>query len=205
MESHKIVQDRLSELRSAQQTDCDEYKQLTDVEYYIKQIADYIKNGSWARPATRAKYLYWIKCNYDYALTAKAYRTDPKCIRVLVSRSEARLRGLLERPYNMIISGEACEGWIDFCISTGSVDYYKLYCLPAKTAFPEMADLNSCHYYPLDDCKQEINFLASHNIYAIQRKVKALDNNKLAYLIALADSDDPALHKERCRLMEKII
>lgn len=200
---YNMIAARLKALQGAKQTNTQEYVHLVLVHTRLRQMADYIAHGDWARKPTRAKYVFWFRHNYDYAITAVQYKTSDKCIRVLVSRADAVLSKIMAKPLQQIKDGNVNDGWVEFNFNINRLDLNELFGRPILMAMPNPCDLEK--NYALEDCKDEIKFLRAYNSYNIRHGIECLDAQKLAYLLALGSVTDPTYIEERKRLVKLIL
>lgn len=203
MEFRAKVAARLNALKAAKQENTQEYAQLVLMFTRLNQMRDYIISGDWARKSVREKYVFWIRNNFDYLLTANKYKTSDKSMRVLVSRADATLAKLMSKPLEQIRNGNVNDGWIEFGINANLLDLHELFGRPVLMVVPRPADLAMC--FSLEDCKDEIKFLRAHNSYEVRREMEQLDQQKIAYLLALGSVNDPAYHDERKRLIRALL
>lgn len=203
LEFRKQVIARLNQLRLAKQTNTQEYGQLTLVLTRINQMREYIISGDWARKTTRDKYVFWIRCEYNYTLTANKFKTTEESLRVLVSRADTALAKVMKKPLELIMSGHVNDGWVEFNFNINRLDINELFGRPILVATPNPSALNQC--YSLEDCKSEIKFMKTYNSREIRKQLESLDEKKLAYLIALGFVNDPSFLEERKKLVKSIL
>lgn len=194
---------RIKTLKEEKQINTQEYAQLVLAITRINQMRDYIVSGDWARKTVRDKFVFWVRSGYNYALTAVKYKTSENSLRVLVSRADAALSKILSKPLEQIQNGYINDGWVEFCFNVNRLDLNELFGRPVLLTVPRPADLEHC--YALDDCKDEVRFLRSHNSYELRREMEKLDSQKLAYLLALGAVNDPAFLEERKRFIKMIL
>lgn len=203
LEFRKQVIARLNQLRLAKQTNTQEYGQLTLVLTRINQMRDYIISGDWARKTVRDKFVFWVRSDFNYTLTATKYKTNENSLRVTISRADAVLSKIMRKPLEQIANGNVNDGWVEYNFNINKMDLYELFGRPVLMTTPKPSDLEMC--FSLDDCKAEIRFLRAHNSYEIRKEMEALDQQKLAYLLALGGVNDPAYLEERKKLIKSVL
>ena len=203
LDYRKSVIARLNELKLSKQTNTQEYSHLILVLTRVNQMSDYITSGDWARKTTRDKYVFWIRCGYNYVLTANKFKTTEESLRVLVSRADTALSKIMKKPLEHIMSGNVNDGWVEFNFNRNRLDINELFGRPILAATPNPAALNQC--YSLDDCKSEIKFMKTYNSYEIRKQLESLDEQKMSYLIALGSLNDPAYLEERKKLIKSVL
>lgn len=191
---------KLSELEAQNLCNTNEYTQLKIMLTRLNQMLSFVFKGNWARKTTREKYRFWLEHGYNYALTARQYKTSDKCARVLVTRADTVLEKIIHRPLCLFSQGNVQDGWIEFCFNIHRLDVQELYGRPVCMIMPQPSDLNYC--YSLQDCKPEIKFLRSYSSYEIRAQLKALDKQKLSYLLALVSCSDPEFLDERKQVIK---
>lgn len=193
---------RLQELSKHGYAGTAEYNQLYLMLQYLMQIKKYIVKGDWARTTVREKLQFWVNSQYNYQHTADKYKTDVNSIKVLVSRADSTLRNTLEEPVSLIADGNIMDGWIAFCINTKQLDVCAIFGRPISMDFPQ-PDITG--NFNLSDCKAEIAFLKKYNYHAIAEQLKLLDENKLAYLLALCSNQQIEYREEQKKLASAIL
>ena len=138
----------------------------------------------------------------NYTLTARKYSTTAKSIRVLVSRTDRKLQGFMQKPLAKIMAGEVDDGLLDFNIATNKFDVVGLFGVPLLNLMPDAADATDC--FALCDCQDEIQFLRDYNSTSINNRLKTLDTSKLAYLLSLASNDDEVYIDVRKQLIKQV-
>ena len=203
LDYRKSVIARLNELKLAKQTNTQEYSHLILVMTRVNQMSDYITSGDWSRKTTRDKYVFWIRCGFNYVLTANKFKTTEESLRVLVSRADAAIAKVMKKPLEQIMGGNVNDGWVEFNFNRNRLDINELFGRPILVASPNPSALNQC--YSLDDCKNEIKFMRTYNSYEIRKQLDSLDGQKMSYLIALGSLNDPAYREERKKLIKSVL
>lgn len=110
---------------------------------------------------------------------------------------------ILSNPLQLISEGNVIDGWLEFGFNINRLDTNELYGRPILNIIPKPTDLEMC--FSLEDCKEELKFLRTHNTYQIRKEMKPLDVQKLSYLVALGSLNDPAYLEERKKLIKSIL
>lgn len=161
----------------------------------LKEVWYYVKEGSWtARKDFADRIVYLIEHGSKVALAEKKF-TDQKHINTVLNRANSTLEkkinpNLIKR----ILSGDITAAMLEFRCSSGS--------LLASSAFlSEVAELlpkgTDEHRYDLGDCINEAKFLAFYSRAVLDKRLAALDQDKLAYLVHILNTYDTQLLAEQ--------
>lgn len=103
-------------------TDTKEFAQLNLKLIQLQQLSRFIAHGHWSGPQVRETLLFWVKSNYDNALTAQRYKLSDSAIRDLIIKSDKILVKNLDRPLRDILAGRIYEGMTAFYFNTSKIE-----------------------------------------------------------------------------------
>ncbi len=194
----KTVLQKLSEANMKDSTD---YLKAVRVRNAYKELNDYIINGDWTRKESRDKFVAWIKSKYDYELISKRFNTRRDSLDVFISRQDKRLNNIMGEALGLILQGRINEGLVSFYAKSGKLSAYE-YDYRITDLLPKPEKKDSVY---LKDCAQEIFLLQSLQRKEMIEWLSDADTDRLAHLMFLLNTDDPAYAKQKKELVRLIL
>ena len=201
IECGKQTKQKLKELEQTQKKDSPEYRFLSRKMAVLIDIHEYIYHGNWTRESSREKYIALIRSKWDYNLIAARYDTSRASLDVFVSRQEKRLKRTIGSALVLIEIGYIEEGLARFYADSGTLSKQE-FTYSMRDLLPKAEKKDS---FTVSDCPDEVKVLRSIRRSNINEWLNHADRDKLAYLIFLLETDDPAYQKQKRELVAEIV
>ena len=201
IECGKRTKQRLKELEQAQEKDSVEYATLCRKMAVLSEIQEYLYHGDWTRQSSREKYIALIRSKWDYKLIAERYDTDRASLDVFASRQDKRLQRAIGGALDLIEAGYIEEGLARFYADSGTLSV-KEFTYSIGDLLPKAEKKDS---FSVADCPEEVEVLRSIRRSNAQEWLSDADSDKLAYLMFLLETKDPAYQQQRRALIAEIV
>ncbi|MBP1534373.1 MAG: hypothetical protein IK999_09640 [Ruminococcus sp.] len=201
IECGKQTKQKLKELEQTQKKDSPEYRFLSRKMAVLIDIHEYIYHGNWTRESSREKYIALIRSKWDYNLIAARYDTSRASLDVFVSRQEKRLKRTIGSALVLIEIGYIEEGLARFYADSGTLSKQE-FTYSMRDLLPAAENKDS---FTVSDCPDEVDILRSIRRSNVQEWLSDTDFDKLAYLMFLLETDDPAYQQQKRELVAEIV
>ena len=201
IECGKQTKHKLQELEQAQKKDSSEYAALSRKMAVLSEIQGYIYHGDWTRESSREKYIALVRSKWDYKLIAERYQTTRESLDVFASRQDKRLQRIIGGALDLIEIGYIEEGLARFYADSGTMSKQE-FTYSMRDLLPKAEKKDS---FTVSDCPDEVEVLRSICRSNVQEWLSDADFDKLAYLMFLLETDDPAYQQQKRELIAELI
>lgn len=186
----------LKKLECSDEPDGDEIEFLRHKLSALRELQNYAFSGDWTREASRKKFAVFVKSKFDYELTAKRFNTTRASLNVFVARQDKRLERIIGDAISLIEQDRIDEGLNSFYVLSGIISSnefkYKISELLPEPEYKEGILVS--------DCAEEVMVLRSLMRSGIREQLKAVDPDRLSYLMYLLNADKEELSNQRKEL-----
>ena len=201
IECGKQTKHKLQELEQAQKKDSSEYAALSRKMAVLSEIQEYLFHGDWTRESSREKYIALVRSKWDYKLIAERYQTTRESLDVFASRQDKRLQCTIGGALDLIEIGYIEEGLARFYADSGTLSKQG-FTYSMRDLLPPAEKKDS---FTVSDCYDEMKILRSIRRSNINEWLNHADRDKLAYLMFLLETDDPAYRQQKRELVTEIV
>ena len=201
IECGKQTKHKLQELEQAQKKDSSEYAALSRKMAVLSEIQEYLFHGDWTRESSREKYIALVRSKWDYKLIAERYQTTRESLDVFASRQDKRLQRTIGGALDLIEIGNIEEGLARFYADSGTLSKQE-FTYSMRDLLPAAEKKDS---FTVSDCPDEVEILRSVRRSNVQEWLSDADCDKLAYLMFLLETDDPAYRQQKRELVAEIV
>ena len=201
IECGKQTKHKLQELEQAQKKDSSEYAALSRKMAVLSEIQEYLFHGDWTRESSREKYIALVRSKWDYKLIAERYQTTRESLDVFASRQDKRLQCTIGGALDLIEIGYIEEGLARFYADSGTLSKQE-FTYSMRDLLPKAEKKDS---FTVSDCPDEVEVLRSIRRSNINEWLNHADRDKLAYLMFLLETDDPAYRQQKRELVTEIV
>ena len=201
IECGKQTKQMLKEFEQAQKKDSSEYAALSRKMAVLSEIQGYIYHGDWTRESSREKYIALVRSKGDYKLIAERYQTTRESLDVFATRQDKRLKRTIGSALVLIEAGRIEEGLARFYADSGTLSKQE-FTYSMRDLLPKAEKKDS---FTVSDCPDEVDILRSICRSNMQEWLSDADFDKLAYLMFLLETDDPAYQMQKRELVAEIV
>ena len=201
IECGKQTKQMLKEFEQAQKKDSSEYAALSRKMAVLSEIQGYIYHGDWTRESSREKYIALVRSKWDYKLIAERYQTTRESLDVFATRQDKRLQRTIGGALDLIEIGNIEEGLARFYADSGTLSKQE-FTYSMRDLLPAAEKKDSL---TVSDCPEEVEVLRSICRSNVQEWLSDADYEKLAYLMFLLETDDPAYQQQKRELVAEIV
>lgn len=196
----KETNERLKVLDGNGERDSEEYRLLYKKLMALIELRNFAYNGNWTRESSREKFTALAKSKFDYNLIAERYGTTRKSLDVFTTRQDKRLSRAIGRALELIKLNDVDAAMCCFQADNGVLlpDKFR-YCVYDLLPRQEKKDSIT-----VEDCRDEIELLRLLAKENIQEFIKAVDSSKLAHLMFLLQTEEPAYRQQKTELIRKL-
>ena len=142
---------------------------------------------------------FFLKNKYDYTVFCKYFDITYDAAKVSISYANQRAREKIgENTVELILEGKIEEAKALFYFRSGQLKLRNFIVDSALPIIPPPAYMNTS----IKECETELRFLRVYTESMLDKRVDAIDTDKLAFLRYVLEGDNPKLTEERVELME---
>lgn len=201
IECGKQTKHKLQELEQAQKKDSSDYVMLSRKMAVLSEIQEFLFHGDWTRKSSHEKYIALVRSKWDYKLIAERYQTTRESLDVFASRQDKRLQRVIGGALDLIEIGYIEEGLARFYADSGTLSKQE-FTYSMRELLPAAENKDS---FTVSDCPDEVEILRSVRRSNVKEWLSDADFDKLAYLMFLLETDDPAYQQQKRELVAEIV
>lgn len=195
----KGIKQIISEQKVMDKTDKVKERQLKEQRILLDEVVSYIKSYEWLKhERTIERVKFFLKNKYDYTVFCKYFDITYDAAKVSISYANQKAREKIgENTVELILDGKIEEAKALFYFRSGQLKLRSFIVDSALPIIPQAAYMNTS----IKDCETELKFLTIYTESMLEKRVDAIDADKLAFLRYVLEGDNPKLTQERVELV----
>lgn len=192
---------RLQELEDKDEKESEEYKLLSKKLRALDEILDYVNKYKWVKNKNIIEKLKLCRgCGFDYNLIKEELNLSDSALKSFMFRVNKALNEKIgENTIGLILSDSAkwSEGVMQFRILSGT---YSLADVLFKECYNDLPE-KKFTTFSLKECIPEIEYIYTYSDIGRKRSREVLDNDKLAFLRFILESETEKYREDQKNLM----